>query len=124
MITYIPTIKDTRTQLLSQVTWNKLTTSKQTKEYIDRFRKTGMIDWKQRLPAVNFHGYDPKVLKGMAGSRKQADLVPTGFFMLDVDHIDNPKAVWETFKKQMKKEIETLKALLAEKTHNVIIFCS
>lgn len=113
MITYIPTIKDTRTQLLSQVAWNKLTTSKQTKEYIDRFRKTGMIDWKQRLPAVNFHGYDPRVLKGMAGSRKQADLVPTGFFMLDVDHIDNPKAVWETFKKQMKKEGIDLSSVLA-----------
>lgn len=113
MITYIPTIKDTRTQLLSQVAWEQLTSSKQTKQYIDMFRKTGMIDWKQRLPAVNFHGYDPRVLKGMAGSRKQADLVPTGLFMLDVDHIDNPKAIWTKLKKQMKKEGIDLSSVLA-----------
>ena len=102
MITFIPTIKDTKTQRLTMEKWEELTTSAQTKHYISDFRKKGNLDMKQRLPAVNFHGYDPKVLQGLPGSRKQADLVPTGLFMLDVDHIDNPKAVWEKFKKQIQ----------------------
>lgn len=104
MITYLNQIKETRTARCSLEIWQKLTTSAMTKQCIEMFRKTGMIDWKQRLPAVNFHGYDPKVLKGMAGSRKQADLLPTGLFMLDVDHIDNPKKIWEKLKKTLLKE--------------------
>ena len=104
MITYLPNIKDTKTQRLTMEKWEQLTNSEQTTEYVSRYRKSGDLDMKQRLAAVNFHGYDPKVLKGLPGSRKQADLVPTGLFMLDIDHIDNPKKVWELFKKQIAKE--------------------
>lgn len=106
MITFLSQIKDTRTQICNQQKWEELTTSSNTKLYIEQFRKTGQIDWKQRLPAVNFHGYDPKVYSGGYGSRKQADLVPTGLFMLDVDHIDNPKAVWQLFKQQIGEQFQ------------------
>ncbi len=104
MITFIQSIKDTRTLRLTQEVWESLISSPQTQLYITEFRKSGNLDMKQRLPAVNFHGYDPKVLKGQLGSRKQADLVPTGLFMLDVDHIDKPQAVFEIFLKRMKAE--------------------
>ena len=106
MITYLQTIKDTKTQRLTSEKWAELTASAQTKHYVTEFRRSGNLDMKQRLPAVNFHGYDPKVLQGLPGSRKQADLVPTGLFMLDVDHIDNPKAVWHLFKQQIGEQFQ------------------
>ncbi|MCQ2243823.1 MAG: hypothetical protein MJZ32_06150 [Bacteroidaceae bacterium] len=86
MITYLQTIKDTKTRRCDQSKWEEMVNSPQTAEYIKQYRKTKNIDWKQRLPAVNFQGYDPKVLKGLEGSRKQADMLPTGLFMLDIDH--------------------------------------
>ncbi len=113
MITYLQSIKDTKTQRLTQEVWESLITSPQTQLYITEFRKSGNLDMKQRLPAVNFHGYDPKVLKGLQGSRKQADLIPTGLFMLDVDHIDKPQAVFEIFLKRMKAEGLELKEYVA-----------
>ena len=104
MLTYLPTIKDTKTQLCSFQKWNELVNSPQTAEYIKQFRKTKNIDWKQRLPAVNFHGYDPKVLKGLDGSRKQSDLIPTGLFMLDIDHVANPRIYWGLLQQKIPEE--------------------
>ena len=103
MITYLQTIKDTKTRRCDQSKWEEMVNSPQTAEYIKQFRKTKNIDWKQRLPAVNFQGYDPKVLKGLPGSRKQADMLPTGLFMLDVDHVEQPKQLWHTFKEVLRK---------------------
>ncbi len=112
MITYLQSIKDTKTQRCDFATWNELVNSPQTAEYIKQYRKTKNIDFKQRLPAVNFHGYDPKVLKGLGGSRKQADLLPTGLFMLDIDHVANPKLYWALLQQKMpKEELESRLAL-------------
>ncbi len=112
MITYLNSIKDTKTQRCDFATWNELVNSPQTAEYIKQYRKTKNIDFKQRLPAVNFHGYDPKVLKGLGGSRKQADLLPTGLFMLDIDHVVNPKLYWALLQQKMpKEELESRLAL-------------
>lgn len=104
MITYLNSIKDTKTQLCSQAKWEEMVNSAQTAEYIKLFRKTKNLDWKQRLPAVNYHGFDPKVLKGLQGSRKQSDMLPTGLFMLDIDHVDNPEAIWEKLKDALIEE--------------------
>lgn len=104
MLTFLPTIKDTKTQLCSFQKWQELVNSPQTAEYIKQFRKTKNIDWKQRLPAVNFHGYDPKVLKGLDGSRKQSDLIPTGLFMLDIDHVANPRIYWGLLQQKIPEE--------------------
>lgn len=91
MITYLNHIRDTRTQRCDAATWHKLTTSEQTAMYINKFRQTKDIDWKQRLAAVNFQGYDPATLNGAQGSRKQDALEPTGLFMLDIDHLSAMK---------------------------------
>ncbi len=94
MITFIKTIRDTETHVCNRAKWEEMVNSPQTAEYIKQFRKTKNIDFKQRLPAVNFHGYDPKVLKGLDGSRKKDAMQPTGLFMLDIDHVANPKFYW------------------------------
>ena len=104
MITFIPSIKDTKTLLCDLAKWKEMTESPQTAEYISRFRKTKDIGLKQRLPAVNFHGYDPKVLKGLEGSRKQSAMQPSGLFMLDIDHVANPKLYWQQLKMKMPQE--------------------
>ena len=95
MLTYLNKITDTRTHMCTEQMWERLIASPPNKQYIEMFRETGDVKWKQLLPAVNFHGYDPKVLQGLDGSRKQEDLVPTGLFMLDIDHVANPKEIWE-----------------------------
>jgi len=104
MLTFIQSIKDTHTRFCSAERWEEMVDSSQTAEYIKQFRKTCNIDWKQRLPAVNFHGYDPAALNGCYGSRKQDKLQPTGLFMLDVDHIDDPKDLWLKFLQVIKEQ--------------------
>lgn len=101
MLTFLQSIKDTTTHVCDQAKWDEMVKSPQTAEYIKQFRKTKNLDWKQRLSAVNFHGYDPKLLKGLDGSRKQSDMQPTGLFMLDIDHVAKPKLYWDILKKEM-----------------------
>ena len=93
MITYLNSIKDSKTQKCTAEIWERLIASPPNKQYIEMFRETGDVKWKQLLPAVNFHGYDPKVLTEDYGSRKQENLVPTGLFMLDIDHVENPMEI-------------------------------
>lgn len=103
MQTFMHRITDKITHLCTKEQWETLTKDPTTKQNINMFRTTGNIKWKQQLPAVNFQGYDPAVLIGNMGSRLQTDLHPTGLFMLDVDHIEQPKQLWRTFKEVLKK---------------------
>lgn len=86
MITYSNHVKETTTLRCRQEDWQRMTQSAQTVQYIEQFRKTGVVDWKQRLPAVNFQGYDPQTVGGGKGTRKADRLKPSGLFMLDIDH--------------------------------------
>ena len=43
---------------------------------------------KKRLPIVTWQAYFPN------GSRKNAEAVPSGLFMLDIDHVDEPNQVY------------------------------
>ena len=96
-------ITDQKTRLCTKEQWEALTKNPTTKQNINMFRTTGDIKWKQQLPVVNFQGYDPAILTGNIGSRLQSNLQPTGLFMLDVDHIEQPKQLWRTFKEVLKK---------------------
>ena len=103
MQTFMHRITDQITHLCTKEQWETLTKDPKTKQNINMFRTTGNIKWKQQLPAVNFQGYDPAILTGNIGSRLQSNLHPTGLFMLDVDHIEQPKQLWRTFKEVLKK---------------------
>lgn len=69
-------------------------------ETIDMYRKTGDASYKRKLPAFIFQAtFDETMSKtGKLGCwRKQAATRLTGLVVMDIDHIDNPKAVFESW---------------------------
>ena len=100
MLSFINNITETKSQRCSREQWLDMVKSSQNAQYIKMYRRALKTDerravsFKQRLQAVNFQGYDLKVLNGGYGSRKAADMLPTGLFMLDIDHIEKPLKVF------------------------------
>ena len=69
-------------------------------EAINMYRTTGDASYKRKLPAFIFQAtFDETVSKtGKSGTwRKQAATRLTGLVVMDIDHIDNPKAVFESW---------------------------
>ena len=69
-------------------------------ETIDMYRKTGDASYKRKLPAFIFQAtFDETVSKtGKTGCwRKQAATRLTGLVVMDIDHVENPKAVFESW---------------------------
>ena len=67
-------------------------------EYIDQFRLTGDASLKRKLPAFIFQAtFDETISKsGKPGRwRKQSATQLTGLVVMDIDHIEDPKAVFE-----------------------------
>ena len=74
-----------------------------TKECIDKFREMGDAAWKKRLPAFIFQATFDETLskKGMKGTwRKQAATQLTGLVVMDIDHIDNPRELFERMRRE------------------------
>ena len=70
----------------------------QWKENIDKFRATGDASLKRKLPAFIFQAtFDETTSKaGRSGAwRKQSATRLTGLVVMDVDHVEDPKAVFE-----------------------------
>ena len=86
MLNYTENIKDNRLQSLDMAVFVRMTERSTTCEAIDAYRG-GNAAAKQSLPAVCYMG------RTKTGYRRAADMVPTGFVMLDVDHMteDNVK---------------------------------
>ena len=69
-------------------------------EAINMYRTTGDASYKRKLPAFIFQAtFDETVSKtGKTGCwRKQAATRLTGLVVMDIDHIDDPKAVFESW---------------------------
>ena len=69
-------------------------------EAIDQYRKTGEAPLKRKLPAFIFQAmFDETESKaGKLGAwRKQSATRLTGLVVMDIDHIENPKAVFESW---------------------------
>ena len=69
-------------------------------EAIDQYRKTGEASLKRKLPAFIFQAmFDETESKtGKLGAwRKQSATRLTGLVVMDIDHIENPKAVFESW---------------------------
>ena len=67
-------------------------------EAIDQYRKTGEASLKRKLPAFIFQAtFDETASKaGKVGAwRKQAATRLTGLVVMDIDHVDDPRAVFE-----------------------------
>lgn len=96
MIGYINTVKDTAYKQCTCAKFSELIGSPIVKTLIEEYRK-GNQAAKQQLPAFLFQGYDPNVLEGKKGSRRASSLLPTGLFMMDFDHVDFPREVYDKF---------------------------
>ena len=75
-----------------------LVRAKQWNENIDKYRETGEASLKRKLPAFIFQAtFDETTSKtGKTGAwRKQAATRLTGLVVMDIDHVDNPREVFE-----------------------------
>ena len=75
-----------------------LVTAKQWNENIDKYRETGEASLKRKLPAFIFQAtFDETTSKtGKTGAwRKQSATRLTGLVVMDIDHVENPRAVFE-----------------------------
>ena len=69
-------------------------------ENIDKFRETGEAALKRKLPAFIFQATfdETESAKGKLGAwRKQAATRLTGLVVMDIDHIENPREVFESW---------------------------
>ena len=62
---------------------------------------------KKQLPIITWQAYFPN------GSRKNAEAVPSGLFMLDIDHIDEPNQVYHN---KVAGRIDELGIMVVHKT--------
>jgi hypothetical protein len=77
-----------------------LVRAKQWNENIDKYRETGEASLKRKLPAFIFQAtFDETTSKsGKSGAwRKQAATRLTGLVVMDIDHVDNPREVFESW---------------------------
>ena len=85
-----------------------LVRAKQWNENIDKYRETGEASLKRKLPAFIFQAtFDETTSKtGKVGRwRKQAATRLTGLVVMDVDHVEDPKGVFENvIMKECKNE--------------------
>jgi len=85
------------------------------KALIDGFRQTGDANLKKKLPAFIFQAtFDETTSKsGKLGAwRKQAATRLTGLVVLDIDHVDNPQEVYESWSKVYGSKFNDLGILL------------
>ena len=69
-------------------------------EAIDQYRQTGEASLKRKLPAFIFQAtFDETTSKtGKTGAwRKQSATRLTGLVVMDIDHVDNPREVFESW---------------------------
>ena len=77
-----------------------LVRAKQWNENIDQYRKTGEASLKRKLPAFIFQATfdETQSKKGKVGRwRKQSATRLTGLVVMDIDHIENPREVFESW---------------------------
>ena len=86
------------TAVINEEQFYALVRATQWKEYIDQFRLTGDASLKRKLPAFIFQAtFDETTSKsGKLGRwRKQSATQLTGLVVMDIDHIENPKEMFE-----------------------------
>ena len=77
-----------------------LVRAKQWNENIDKYRETGEASLKRKLPALIFQAtFDETTSKtGKTGAwRKQSATRLTGLVVMDIDHVENPREVFESW---------------------------
>ena len=88
------------TLLVDEAQFWALVRAKQWNENIDKYRETGEASLKRKLPAFIFQATfdETQSKKGKVGRwRKQSATRLTGLVVMDIDHIENPRAVFESW---------------------------
>ena len=88
------------TQPVDEAQFYALVRATQWAEYIDKFRQTGDQSLKRKLPAFIFQAtFDETTSKtGKQGAwRKQAATRLTGLVVMDVDHVEDPQALYQAW---------------------------
>lgn len=94
---------------VDEVQFYALVRASQWKETIEEFRRTGEQSLKRRLPAFIFQAnFDESLSKnGMRGRwRKQSATRLTGLCVMDVDHVDDPGAVFGRWMRDLPQAAE------------------
>ena len=84
-------------------------------ENIDKYRETGEASLKRKLPAFIFQATfdETKSKAGKVGAwRKQAATRLTGLVVMDIDHVDDPRAVFESWNLATDNRTDTTGILL------------
>jgi len=103
------------TTLVDEQTFYQLVRDPNNKALIDGFRQTGDNNLKKKLPAFIFQAtFDETTSKkGKKGAwRKQAATRLTGLVVLDIDHVENPQEVYESWSKVYGSKFNDLGILL------------
>jgi len=82
---FVPGVK---AQPLTKEVFEEITNCEGNRILIDDYRH-GVKDAKTKLPAACWVG------KTTTGKRRAEDMKPTQFFMVDVDHCENPREAWQ-----------------------------
>jgi len=102
--------KESYTLPLSEQQFYRLLRDKQNHEKIDKFRQTGDVSYKMSLPAFCFQAWfdesEREIENKKTGKKRtvkarwnlQANTHLTGLVVLDIDHVDNPLAIYESWK--------------------------
>jgi hypothetical protein len=87
---------------VDEAQFNALVKASKWNENIDKYRETGEASLKRKLPAFIFQAtFDETASKkGKVGAwRKQSATRLTGLVVMDVDHVENPKEVYDSWLK-------------------------
>ena len=88
------------TQPVDEAQFFALVRASKWNENIDKYRETGDAALKRKLPAFIFQATfdETKSAKGKVGRwRKQAATRLTGLVVMDIDHVENPREVFESW---------------------------
>ena len=88
------------TQPVDEAQFFALVRASKWNENIDKYRETGDAALKRKLPAFIFQATfdETKSAKGKVGRwRKQAATRLTGLVVMDIDHVEDPRATFESW---------------------------
>lgn len=92
MISYFKSVKTPATDM-PLITFKALVNDPKVKEVVAKVRECSDKDergkLKTLLPAISWQSHFPQ-----GGRRSNSSAEPTGFFMLDLDHVEDPRKLW------------------------------
>ena len=110
------TVKSAKPFLCDKATFEGFIYSAAIKETIDKIRaskdKNEIAELKKTLPVVTWQAY-------FKGRRKSEEAVPSGLFMLDIDHVENPGKFYAEKIMSLEPELHIVYAAISPSGHGI-----